>query len=343
MNADSKARASRTHDSRLKGRVSETRPNALPAGWRKRRSAFSLVEIMVAVGLLSFIILGLLAMFSQTQRAFRSSITQTDVLEGGRAVTEMLAREIEQVAPSQGPSVVNFYVMTNTAFPEPLEQDLPGANPATLKRVNMIQSVYFLTEVNDQWAGTGYHVVPLTPNGGIGTLYRFSRGAANKFELLQNAPLAFFQNSYTLTLQRAAQSIPLTNLPPGTDRVIDGVVHFRVRTFAPNGFPIMYTNLNTANAHYLADPYTGRAKPVAYTVVTAQPLFDRQQSAVLFESNAVPAFVELELGILEPQLVPRFKSLPTAAQKQFLAGQAGRVHLFRQRIPVRNVDYEAYP
>ena len=42
--------------------------------------AFSLIEIMVTVGLLSFIILGLLAMFNQTQRAFKSSITQIFIL-----------------------------------------------------------------------------------------------------------------------------------------------------------------------------------------------------------------------------------------------------------------------
>ncbi|HPC60329.1 MAG TPA: prepilin-type N-terminal cleavage/methylation domain-containing protein, partial [Verrucomicrobiota bacterium] len=59
---------------------------------RRRRSAFSLVEILVTVALLSFIVLGLLAMFHQTQRAFRSSITQTDVLEAGRALTEIIGR-----------------------------------------------------------------------------------------------------------------------------------------------------------------------------------------------------------------------------------------------------------
>jgi hypothetical protein len=45
---------------------------------------FSLIEIMVTVGLLTFIILGLLLMFNQTQRAFRTGMTQTDVL-GSRA------------------------------------------------------------------------------------------------------------------------------------------------------------------------------------------------------------------------------------------------------------------
>src|SRR5947207_12610645 len=52
---------------------------------------FSLIEIMVTVSLLTFIILGLLLMFNQTQRAFRTGMTQTDVLEAGRATMDMLS------------------------------------------------------------------------------------------------------------------------------------------------------------------------------------------------------------------------------------------------------------
>jgi len=62
---------------------------------------FSLIEILITVGLLSFIILGLLLMFNQVQRAFRSSMTQTDVLESGRAVTDSLARELAEMTPCQ--------------------------------------------------------------------------------------------------------------------------------------------------------------------------------------------------------------------------------------------------
>src|SRR5439155_24110359 len=67
------------------------------------RAAFTLVELLVAVALMSFIVLGLLAMFSQTQRAFRASMTQTDVLESGRIFTDMMARELGQLAPMDRP------------------------------------------------------------------------------------------------------------------------------------------------------------------------------------------------------------------------------------------------
>ena len=64
---------------------------------------------MVTVALLSFIILGLLAMFTQTQRAFRGSMKQVDVMSAGRAVTDMLARELREMAPSEGYRIQNFF------------------------------------------------------------------------------------------------------------------------------------------------------------------------------------------------------------------------------------------
>ena len=81
--------------------------------------AFTLVEILVTVALLSFIILGLFAMFNQVQRAFRSSMNQVDQLEAGRAVTEMLPRELEQIDPGGLPLShgVNFYVQILNSTP----------------------------------------------------------------------------------------------------------------------------------------------------------------------------------------------------------------------------------
>src|SRR5436190_15569231 len=74
----------------------------------RQQDAFSLVEILVAVGLLAFIIVGLLAMFYQTQRAFRSSATQTDVLEAGRAVMQMIRQDLMDVHATDNTNVISF-------------------------------------------------------------------------------------------------------------------------------------------------------------------------------------------------------------------------------------------
>ena len=71
-------------------------------------SAFTLIEVLVVVVLMSFIILALMAVFNSTQTAFRASLTQTDVLEGGRSAMGMIKSDLESMTPSFGVSNVNW-------------------------------------------------------------------------------------------------------------------------------------------------------------------------------------------------------------------------------------------
>lgn len=274
-----------------------------PGANQRRGAAFSLIEIIIVVGLLSLITLGLLLMFNQTQRVFRAGLTQVDVLEGGRIVTDMLNRELSQIRASYRPGVVNFY--SEIAPISPLLQTLPGA--AGVKRTNVISDAFFLTRENQTWTGIGYVVRPVT--NGIGTLYRFesSSTAAQQPDALFNL---FF-------------STATTNM----SRLLDGVVHFKVRTFNPTGNWItteIHTNQVNSDIRFS-------------TFVSGE--IGRYQ----FISNAVPASVELEIGILEDRTLRRARSIPDAtAQRKYLQDQAGKVHIFRVRVPVRNVDSAAY-
>ncbi len=92
--------------------------------------------------------------------------------------------------------------------------------------------------------------------------------------------------------------------------VAEGVIHFQMLPFDAAGRP--YTNITTTNLSIGNDYFA-------------------------FAGTYLPAYVELELGILEPQTLRQFKSFaaPSAAQS-FLEQQAGKVQLFRQRIPIRN-------
>src|SRR5436190_8356573 len=72
--------------------------------------AFSVIEMMVAVSLLAVIIVGLLAMFYQVQRAFRAGTAQVDVMEGGRAGMLELTRELQQMSPTYFDGATNFQV-----------------------------------------------------------------------------------------------------------------------------------------------------------------------------------------------------------------------------------------
>ncbi|MCX6895096.1 MAG: hypothetical protein NTZ16_06280 [Verrucomicrobia bacterium] len=255
--------------------------------------AFSLIEMMITVALLGFIVVGLTAMFVQTQRAFRGGMAQTDVLEAGRATSDLLARELELAQPAYLANA-NFYVQPQTNN----FQSLPGSS---MQRKNTLGEFFFLTRSNLTWTGIGYFMDPVT--NGVGTLYRYQTNASGS----QTPGLPSIAGKYALS-----------------HRVADGIVHLRLQAYNTNGV--------------LLDPPI----PGAWTNVSAS--WNLGEIAYTFTSNAVPAYVELELGVLEYPALKKLQALPSAARAAYLAREqtAGRVHIFRRHIAVRNVDPEAY-
>lgn len=316
------------------------------------RGAFTLIEIMITIGLLSFIVLGLLAMFNQTQKAFKAGMTQTDILESGRATMDLLVREMQEMKPSGYPlsRFNNTWVAATNFFSElsPGFDNVGVANPPLLQeltdnyfpRTNLIQRFFFLRKVNQDWVGVGYQVIPDDPNGCVGTLYRFE---GTNFS--RQGPFTVsgdFIQAAAIAYQSNLNGRIITNL----SRIADGIVHLRVRAFATNGFMIVSGSTPGTNGFFEFDR-TPAGLPI-YTNVWDTSFYgsgyDNAQSACYFMKEAVPAYVEVEMGILEPQILRKYRSIPiAAAQRQYLSNHVAEVHLFRQRIPVRNVDLTAYP
>lgn len=275
-------------------------------------AAFSLIEVLIVVALLSVIVLGLMAMFGQTQRAFRLGMTQTDVLESGRATTDQITRELQGLRPSNVSGAANFYAWIPPFVP--LNQELPGLDSANEKqfRTNVLTDLFFLTSENERWTAIGYRIG--SPAGGMGTLYRYQRSG------LLPADLALELNRFN--------NANLTDL----SRMAEGVVHFRVRAYDTNGY-------------WIAPPL-GASSPYRYKpeiIADVPRLGTEDVSWYAFHSNAVPAAVEIELGFLEQRTLERAKALVNdAARRNFLSNRAGQVHLFRQKISIPTVDVKAY-
>ncbi len=278
------------------------------------RAAFTLIEIMVVVVLLSVIILGLMAMFTQTQRAFRAGMAQVDVLEGGRMGMELIRREIQAMTPGgvHGEIVAtNYFLQLNNIN----TQSLVGT---TSLRTNLMDDVFFLVRLNQNWIGIGYFVRPDSGLGGgtgsVGTLYRFQT----------NTTIAQFDQN-PARLFAAFNSVRQMQNPPNVSRILNGVVDFKMRAYGTNGYwinPGLSGRISTNSSWSYLLP---------------------AEADYSFTNNAVPAAVEFELGILETQIYERYKSIPVpAAQESFLQNQAGHVHIFRQRVSIRNVDPAAY-
>jgi prepilin-type N-terminal cleavage/methylation domain-containing protein len=298
--------------------------------------AFSLVEVLVVVTLLSLIVLVLMTVFNSTQSAFRAGVTQSDVMEGGRAAMDLMVSDLKTMTATGNSNNIlysgygdyrqcsaNFYANTNFNNYQPLLQSLPGSSQL---RTNLLENFFMLSRQNinghDTWVGTGY-TVNATNASPIFPLYRFTTNApvsSDPYNLLNTFILGIQANAYTNT---------------GWSHLIDGVVDLRVRAIDVNGYQM--TNTYQYNSgQYTTYPNTWFGSPQ-----WGEPGF-------CFFSNSIPSTVEVQMGALEDRIVKRAESLPPqtispTAQSNYLAQQAGSVHVFRQRVLIPNVDANAYP
>jgi hypothetical protein len=289
---------------------------------RKRvaAAAFTLVEIMVVMILLSVIVLGLMAMFNQTQRAFRAGMAQTDQMEGGRMFTDLLVRDLQQITPTRQTNGMNFFAQVPSYVP--LQQKLPASS---LSRVDLFQDLFFTSRYNQTWSGIGYYVRTnpafRTNMALVGTLYRFET----------NVPISLMAGDNSLMPYVAyLNSTNRLNI----SKVLDGVVEFRVHCYDLNG--MLLTNYSPS--------ITNKFVTIINSAdVSGGPIAPGEVLFYGFSNNIVPAYVEVQVGVLEPAVLKRYKSIPDPiTASNFLASHAGNVQLFRQRVAVRNVDPSAY-
>jgi len=304
--------------------------------WRRR--AFSLMELLLAVALMSVIILALYGMFSYTQRALRSGVTQVDVLEAGRATMDVLTRELAQMRPCDLAGGTNFMVRVSEVYKaiKPVVQPLLGAGPFGPNgppfRTNLLEDVLFLSRFNKDFNLTLYRV--LYADNGVGTLSRFTT----------NIPASY------LSAEKLATNIISVLLQPPTNlaRIADGVIHFRALPYDADGLPMTATNRYMTNVLFFPTE-SNLLGTVLYTnIFPGRNFFLWQDRWVpketlrwatncAFLGNLVPAYVEIELGVLEQQTLEQFKTFApgSALATNFLASHVGQVHLFRQRVPTR--------
>ncbi|HTX21009.1 MAG TPA: prepilin-type N-terminal cleavage/methylation domain-containing protein [Candidatus Aquilonibacter sp.] len=336
------SRAART------GEISSPRPSSLDA-----RRAFTLIEILVAMALLSLIVIALMAVFNGTQTAFRAGLTQNDVLEAGRATMDLMTADLKELSPSQGGigSIANANagvvpVNFSVALPSgtgvygnilPLLQPLiPNGQQV---RTNVVENFFILSRGNDNgvptWSGTGYAVC-LSPTN-LYSLYRFSSNCPVAAAGAPGNLFAEFQNY----LQPGAGilSAPPGGSTNGWSHLLDGVVDLRVRAFDTNG---VWINSQTLQG--------GQVSGNNIETLSTGSGSDFGETGFYMFGDMLPAAVEIEMGVLEDRTLQRAESLgipnqlpwTSPAQWSFLTNSAGQVHLFRERVTIPAADPAAY-
>ena len=315
-----------------------------PIGRLRSVRAFSLMELLLAVSIMTLIVASLATVFHHTQRALRNNLTQVDVLESGRAAMDLLMRDLSQMTVSDVAGGTNLVCFLSTNYPRLVEKRLVyQAVVGGGVRTNVLDNLFFLSRSNRAWVGTGYRVA--MASNGVGSLVRFSVltnfSLTNKF---YNRPPGSNELGY-LTRLVLRQSELSTNYLT----VADGVMHLRLRAFDGSGLPMTWQNAGWFTQFY-KDPVTRTNQPMypgllLGTNVFLIPDLDPTETWYAFLSNALPASLELELGILEAKARDQYQALAAGSvmAQRFLSNRASQVHLFRQRIPLReSVLYQAY-
>jgi hypothetical protein len=224
-----------------------------------------------------------------------------DRLENGRAIMLLLERELQGMSAPSSTGLTNppavFYAFEprdpNDLSPNGLlKLPIPGWGT----NICELQGVAFHTRVNDDWTTSYYGFTTSNRTDGIGTLYHaVSSGAVT------NLPDLYVDSWNT----------QVNPSPNGFRRVADGIVHFRLLAYTPDGL-----------------------------VITTNSAFS---GIYRYRMTNLPAHVDVELGILEPKSVERLGSMPdNATRRNYLVKHPAEVHYFRQRVPIRAYNPETY-
>ncbi len=215
------------------------------------------MEMIVAIGLLSLVMIVLFSLFNQTTKAMRANSNQTDVMEGARSGLEILSHDLENMTVSGVAGAPNFVTYPSDSGRElfrgsvqelgtalvPIHQDLFFLQRADSKRVKVVGFVVRNEDRSD--------LRSLFP---IGTLYRYEdpdpRNAANLNPTLDNninqVPIVLTspnsrENLAYRMLDRTRATLGTTTDEDGPlvrsatmanlARVADGVVSFRVTAY----------------------------------------------------------------------------------------------------------------
>jgi prepilin-type N-terminal cleavage/methylation domain-containing protein len=303
----------------------------------RRRAGFSLLEMLVGMGILSVLVLALFAMFNQTQKALLANVGQSDVMESGRSIMDLLGRDLSRARPSNvGSNIIyapgtaqinmvidpaaNMVVLRTAAGPTNV--NVRNAFLDQWRRDSLLHDVFYLSETEPgQWTGAGLFVAPEDPNApddGVGTLYRYEDRRPVNLRGARGAKMA------DLLYDRFFNNALYRQNPTNSSRLLDGVVFFRVTPFGPSGQALDRTSFSQTNLFPIPrDVLIGPDSTIGY------PL-----NATLFRGQAFPTSIEVELGLLPAELLERYRVLSPDTRANFLIKNLPNILVFRQRIPM---------
>ncbi len=289
----------------------------------RRSSAFTLVEVLIAIAILSLMVVLLASLLSGVSRAWVSSEQQVETFQDGRAIADLISRDLSQAVISpqlqfiQNPGSLNT-LLTN-----------PPASPPT--QVANTEGLFWQTASASDALGNvsevGYYLTQRADSNGIAhfELRRFfvspadprqppTAPVANPSYHIYDVPSPVYYNSSATTIMPSWINLNGKNLDPArtdfefwSSVVSDGVVGFWIRCLDGNGEAIPWLSSAdgstvpirfNSTAHF-QPAIPGQAATFKYTKVSSTA-----------QANLLPATVELTIVTVDSRTMQRKPTIP---------------------------------
>jgi type II secretory pathway component PulJ len=244
--------------------------------FRQRRAGFSLVEIMIAFAILTFLVILLSSLVGAVNRAWTAGEQQVSEFQDGRAILELIGRELSQAAIS--PNLQFVHDPDLNGIPQRANSDCifwQGPGPTTTSG-NLSEIGYYLS---DNYELKRFYVPP---------------SDATNYQIFTapNQPTDTASPWLTNFVTNSALSTTVTG----------GVLAFWARCLDVNGDPIPWLasappRFNSA-AHF-QPAIAGQPNSLIYTDPTST-----------VPANLLPTTVELVVVTLDPQSFRRQPNIP---------------------------------
>jgi hypothetical protein len=283
--------------------------------------AFTLIEILTAIAITTIIVFTLVSMFSTATKALQAANRQTDIWEAARATFGILKQDIGEVTVGGETNRVNLFAANGDS-----QFVSSGGEPMRL------QDIYLLSREGNQWIVNVFLLGPDRPSdppveeSAVLSLYRFQTNYP-VFPLagsgVADIDRDIFAPEHPLSRARTALERRLFDLANGDepDNTVNlmarGIVHLHLVPYDRDG------------RRYSEDTLPADA---LILVEDASPF----RSSIKFSGNALPASLDLEMFVLDPDRIEEFRAQPGQIGRQaYMSRHEISIELFRTRIPVR--------
>jgi prepilin-type N-terminal cleavage/methylation domain-containing protein len=285
----------------------------------QRSSAFTLVELLIAITILSLLVVLLASLLSGVSRAWVSSEQQVATFQDGRAITDLISRDLSQSVISPQLQFIQNPGNLNSLLSSPITQ-VTNTEGLFWQTVSTSDSLGNINEV-------GYYLTHRTDSTGIEhfELRRLfvspadprqpaSAPLPNPSYHIYDVPSPVYYNTSTTTIMPPWINLNGKTLDPSrtdfefwSSVVSDGVVGFWIRCLDGNGEPIPWLSSADVNTAPIRFNSTAHFQP-AIPGQTASFKYTNASSTV--QAHLLPATVELTIVTLDSITIQRKPTIP---------------------------------